>query len=430
MKLIAANNVETEKKFPLGKFKFQFDLDTPLYEVFPKILEKFNEEDHDWAKKLTTRMILSHTSGLPITHDEKTQGKIKFQFEPGTHYGYSGPGIAFLQEVIEDITESKLEPLAQEYIFKALKMEHSSFHFDKSKAPQAANSLYTTPTDYAKFIIAWMEDPNLQYAFQPQVFMTQDYLPPNWPIERKIPENKEQDIRRYVAWGLGIGLEINDQWGCGLIKMSIDPRQTPFEDIELQQRNALILFNEKLFYADYKKQTISEVEINQSKQKEFNTLKVKFTDSYKLAEPNELQLITTVTGLLHPANKLYITADGSDHRGEVRNRVVVDLQTQKVAIGLFVGANGHAMPLSDHVKLDHASEYFHATYGFAQNFEELGGNIDFFGLNPSRLKTPVDAPKPTTKEKIEAHQQEVKEEISHSNEQQSTSNFQKDFTPL
>jgi CubicO group peptidase (beta-lactamase class C family) len=161
LKLITANNANTAKP-GLGKFKAPFDLDTPLYEVYPALLNKFRKEDEGKAKSLTTRIVLSHMTGLPITHHD-SNGPIQFQFEPNTQYGYSGPAINYLQEVIEELTkfdletlakddkltQPNLETLAKEHVFTPLEMDHSTFEPKK----EAANSLRTTTSDYAKFIM-------------------------------------------------------------------------------------------------------------------------------------------------------------------------------------------------------------------------------------------------------------------------------------
>lgn len=223
LKLIRDNKTG-EAKGKLGEFKLppnekEFNLDTPIYKVFPDILKKFREEDKDKAKQMTARMILSHTTGLPIGHHDK-QKPIEFQFEPGTQYGYSGPGIVYLQEVIDALTGSNLEALAKEHMFRegALDMKNSSFLHDEGKPPNAANSLYTTPTDYAKLVRAWMNDPTLQHAFEPKglpidnsypVFtMKEAFLPEDWGI-------KDVDIpdvdREHVSWGLGWGLQLDDE---------------------------------------------------------------------------------------------------------------------------------------------------------------------------------------------------------------------------
>lgn len=217
LKLIEENRIHQSKGQP-GEFKLpssgdEFNLDTPLHKVFPDIFKKFRPEDHSKVEKLTARMILTHTSGLPITHNN-ANGPPPFLFSPGTNYCYSGPGIKCLQDVIEHITGSKLETLAKHYVFTPCKMHDSSFDYDKTKPPEAANSLYTTALDYAKFIREWLHDPSpaMQEAFkpgQPELTMRQAVLPADHPIkdDTSIPD----DSLRRVSWGLGIGLQLDDR---------------------------------------------------------------------------------------------------------------------------------------------------------------------------------------------------------------------------
>ncbi len=227
LKLISANENKTAQP-GLGKFKFnnkiQFDLDTPLYEVFRDnegnmlkesenpFLKNFN--DLDKAKEITAKMVLSHTSGLLIT-DEKPY---KFQFRPGTQYAYSGPGIECLQEAIEELTgNTDIETLAQEHVFgeKALDMPNSSY----GPIPKAANSLKTTAEEYLKFITAWINDPLLNYAFNPVSpanTMENDFFqyPQAKPeLDKSFVKNVNvnQEVRTQVAWGLGVGLVKNNE---------------------------------------------------------------------------------------------------------------------------------------------------------------------------------------------------------------------------
>lgn len=217
LKLIEKNITHSEKGQP-GEFKLpsnvaEFNLDTPLYKVFPDIFKKFRPEDHDKVEMLTARMILAHTTGLPIMHDY-ANGPPSFLFTPGSHYCYSGPGIKCLQDVIEHITGSNLETLAKHYVFNPCEMHNSSFDYDKSKPPEAANSLYTTPLDYTKFIRKWLYDPSpaMQEAFspgQPTLTMRQAVLPADHPI--KDDTTAPDDSLRRVSWGLGIGLELDEK---------------------------------------------------------------------------------------------------------------------------------------------------------------------------------------------------------------------------
>ena len=108
----------------LGQFNLpdgvtHFDLDTPLKDILP--YKELNEADKARGELLTARMVLSHQTGLNI-------GALKFDFEPGSgNCGYSGVPFGYLQKAVEKLTGSTLEELAQEFVFKPLHMDHSSF---------------------------------------------------------------------------------------------------------------------------------------------------------------------------------------------------------------------------------------------------------------------------------------------------------------
>lgn len=239
----AKDNIGEIKHFPKAK---DF-LDIPLYELSPNILSKFQSKDEEKAQKLTARMVLSHTTGLPIVHNT---GPIEFQFDPGTKYGYSGPGIAYLQEVIEALTNSNLEILAQKYIFKPLDMGHSSFSRDAT-TPQAANSLTTTANDYAKFIRAWLNDASLQQAFlpkglpidstKPAFSMKEAFLPKDWPIKDAAVLDTDKE---HVSWGLGLGLQMDDQGQAISAYHSGDMNEwRSWVAINLKDKSAIVYFS-------------------------------------------------------------------------------------------------------------------------------------------------------------------------------------------
>lgn len=205
-------------------------LDRPLHEILP--LQDFfaahgqtlSSEDAEKAKHITPRMLLSHSSGLGI--DESPV----LTFEPGTEYAYSGTGLMYLQKAIEIQAGKSLEDLANEVAFEPLNMTRSSFLPEQrpgymsstaawrgkskevSKKPNGANSLCTTGADYTTLLHAWMSDssPIMQEAFKPQVMLTHD--------NQKLPRQSEpaaqhvsyQD-KSHLAWGLGVGLELDDQ---------------------------------------------------------------------------------------------------------------------------------------------------------------------------------------------------------------------------
>ncbi len=217
LKLIESNK-DNKAQFGSGKFNTEFDLKTPLYKLFIDkekedktpdetnlFLKKFIPEHRELAKLLNAEMVLSHRTGLHIVAKEP----FEFQFQPGTRYAYSGPGIDCLQDAIQTLTGTDIETLAKKNVFDDLKMPDSSY----GSAPVAANSLKTTALDYATFITSWINDAKLNYAFKPgkpNYSMKDDHLPDS--EDRLVEKVSVPDIdRERVCWGLGIGLVRNDQ---------------------------------------------------------------------------------------------------------------------------------------------------------------------------------------------------------------------------
>lgn len=165
------------------------DLDKPLQDyldtdipdlVFEKEWKGYADLKEDKRyEQITARMCLNHSTGFPnwrwITPmgEFDPEGDIRFLFDPGTRYSYSGEGMNLLQYVVEDITGKGLEELAQERIFKPLGMNMTSYvwqeRFENSycyghtqegtlipKDPfdeaGAAGSMETTMEDYTKFL--------------------------------------------------------------------------------------------------------------------------------------------------------------------------------------------------------------------------------------------------------------------------------------
>jgi CubicO group peptidase (beta-lactamase class C family) len=173
------------------------ELDIPLAYYVPEP----NLELDPQLAEITTRHVLSHTSGLPNWSPE---GEIAVtQFQPGTRFSYSGIGFGKLQTVIEKVTNTSLEEHIQATIFQPLGMKRSSFIWREDFANQtavghdqngivldkdpritrasAAFSLHSTVLDLAAFLQEFLRSSS---SLEPQV---------------QINEN--------VSWGLGWGLE-------------------------------------------------------------------------------------------------------------------------------------------------------------------------------------------------------------------------------
>jgi CubicO group peptidase (beta-lactamase class C family) len=86
------------------------DPDKPAYRYLSQPLPELREYkdlagDDRW-KKITPRMLLSHTSGFPNWRRFTPDQKLHINFEPGSRYAYSGEGIALLQLVVESATKN------------------------------------------------------------------------------------------------------------------------------------------------------------------------------------------------------------------------------------------------------------------------------------------------------------------------------------
>lgn len=151
-----------------GKWK----LDEPVARYFtdPDV------KDDPRSGSLTTRDILTHRTGFPNWRSELPDGKLAFQFDPGTRYQYSGEGFEYLRHALESKFLRSLDQLADSIIFKPLGMAGTRFTWDaaderrfaypfdpdekqlevvRNTEPNAADLLKTTLADYCKFI-AWV----------------------------------------------------------------------------------------------------------------------------------------------------------------------------------------------------------------------------------------------------------------------------------
>jgi len=154
----------------------RLDLDKHLMEYVDDkyIEEKFQrgELEDEHIRKITARMVLSHTSGFP---NWRSQRQIRINFEPGEKWSYSGEGFVFLQRVVEKITGQASNDFMKKEVFEPLDMTHSSYLWEKSfnditayphsfmgnvlgkrklNIGVSAASLHTTATDFGRFVMA------------------------------------------------------------------------------------------------------------------------------------------------------------------------------------------------------------------------------------------------------------------------------------
>jgi CubicO group peptidase (beta-lactamase class C family)/transcriptional regulator with XRE-family HTH domain len=166
------------------------NLDTPLESYLPRKIYKYKPETrwHDdfsaleedsLYHKITARMCLSHTTGFANWRWDEQDNKLKVHREPGSTYGYSGEGFVYLQVVLEKLTRTDLQELANERIFKPLAMGNSAYEWktrfdsdfayghnkegekykkDIDNEPRGGSTLETTAEDYTKFLQAVLNE--------------------------------------------------------------------------------------------------------------------------------------------------------------------------------------------------------------------------------------------------------------------------------
>jgi hypothetical protein len=163
--------------------------------------------DDPRAQRITARMVLSHTTGLPNWRRDEP---LSTRFEPGTEFGYSGEGFVYLAKVVESLTREPLHELVQQRVFDPLGMTRSSLVWEsrfksnhatghrengepyEKQRPESANaaaSLHTTAADFARLVAAVMRTELLEKG------SVDEMLTPQIEVDGE------------VAWGLGWGLE-------------------------------------------------------------------------------------------------------------------------------------------------------------------------------------------------------------------------------
>jgi CubicO group peptidase (beta-lactamase class C family) len=192
-------------------------------------------------QRLTARMILTHSSGLPNWASDRP---LTLAFEPGTAWRYSGEGFVLLQRAAEAVTGQSLEDLARRLVFVPMGMQRSSYRLSEAVAgrlvpgkaasaasgrtralrfpdPIASGSLYTTADDYAAFMARVLQDKAL--------------------TSRVVDGAIDVSRRLGLRWGLGWGVEETPQ-GTNLWHWGRNPGYCSLAMASLQSGNGIVVF--------------------------------------------------------------------------------------------------------------------------------------------------------------------------------------------
>jgi CubicO group peptidase (beta-lactamase class C family) len=209
----------------------KIDLDRTIDKDLPKPLPDYPgyadlAGDVRW-RRLTPRMLLSHTSGFANWRAFEDDRKLRIHFEPGSRYAYSGEGIDLLQLVVETVTKTPLEALARKRVFEPLGMTRTSYvwqgrfdgdfangydEYGRSLGPQrrttadAAGSMLTTAADYARFVQGVMRGTGLRKATRDQMLGPQIAIHSRHQFPTLDNETTTDNDAIRLSYGLGWGV--------------------------------------------------------------------------------------------------------------------------------------------------------------------------------------------------------------------------------
>ena len=254
------------------------DLDASIATYLPKPLPEYGGSDIErryarWSdladderwKALTPRILLNHGSGFANFGFIEPDGKLRFHFQPGTRYAYSGDGIILLQFVLEAGLGLDVGKEMQRRLFEPLGMANTSLiwrtdfaeriadgwtidgkpepHDERSKV-RAAGSMDSTIADLARLAAAMVRGDLLSVKGR------QEFSRPQLPIKSasQFPSIEQSSVvvAREQLLAAGVGMVVFDgPQGRGFFKGGHnDSTGNMLTCLEARQRCVLILGND------------------------------------------------------------------------------------------------------------------------------------------------------------------------------------------
>lgn len=187
----------------------RIDLDEPIaaYVKSPDI-----DQDPRY-RLLTTRILLSHRSGLRNWPDDYPDGKLAFDWAPGTRYRYSGAGIELAARYAQTKTGKVLRALASEMLLRPWNIDRMAI----AELPAWTQSNLALPVDSGgKYLDPATIYPGLREgtgigAAYDLVTTTDGY---GRFLERLIAASRKQSATRRVRETILTPLDGDERYGC------------------------------------------------------------------------------------------------------------------------------------------------------------------------------------------------------------------------
>ncbi|MEE1945835.1 serine hydrolase domain-containing protein [Pedobacter sp. KR3-3] len=208
-----------------------FNLDKPIHFYLKKPIGEYEKwkdlaEDTTSFNRITPRMLLAHSAGLPVLR-QLYGNKTSLIAKPGEKFYYSNEGLNLLGFMIEEYTGKPLEVIAREEVFGPLQMSRTSMVWEKPfesnfsyayfkdgkkygserrQSSRAAGSMSTTATDYARFMLNLMTQKGLKQASFKQMLSPQIAVSSQRGFGALKDSLTHENDAIKLAWGLGVGL--------------------------------------------------------------------------------------------------------------------------------------------------------------------------------------------------------------------------------
>ncbi len=213
-------------------------LDVPIERYLAKPLPDYTEPEVEdryarWSdlagderwRRLTPRILLNHGSGFANFGFLEPDGRLRFHFEPGSRYAYSGDGIILLQFVLERGLGLDVGQEMQRRVFDRFGMRRTSMIWrddfranladgwdlkgkvephDERSAVRAAGSMDTTVDDFSRFAAGFIRGEGLRPASRAEIVRPQLPITTRTQFPTLQDELPPAERRADLAAGLGV----------------------------------------------------------------------------------------------------------------------------------------------------------------------------------------------------------------------------------
>lgn len=207
----------------------RLNLNTSIADLLPRPLPEYDDYqdlagDPRW-KALTMRILLTHTSGFANFRWLEDDGKLRFHYDPGTRYGYSGEGFYIAQLVLEQALGLDVGREMQVRVFDRFNMARTSMQWrsdfranladgfridgkpephDERSSVSAAGSMDTDIADQAKLWAGIVRGDGLSRASRAEMMRPQVPITSVHQFPTLLPDTNHANAAIGLAAGLGL----------------------------------------------------------------------------------------------------------------------------------------------------------------------------------------------------------------------------------